>query len=534
LVGISFVFIVFPPWALHGMLPAGAPYGADPAQQIVAQRYFLSQPWHWSVLHVDRLMQPWGINLAIADGIPLAALVAKFLRPILPHFDQVGTLWLALCWALQPASAIFALRGADERRLMPAICVAILASCQPTFLARFNHASLSAHFFLLVLLGCYLRALRGSNAAIWWGCAVAGILLLVHPYLLFMGLAFPAATCCTLLCRGDRRWRVALTALMSAVALVFLVAALLGLTRGGNAGAYGFHTLNLAGLVYPARSGLFPGFPIEAVDATGGQSEGYAYLGAGLLLLLAVACSRPCLMWRAVKAHIGLLLACGVLTLLALSNKVYFFHTEILHIHAATHALDGFRASGRFIWVATYTLLVGVVLLALRGRPAWARVCLPLAALLSIADASALLARDRDFISAPAAWMFDPDRMRQLLRAHDSLTVLPPNACIAGINMGLMQPLWLAAETQMKTNTMYLGRVVHPKSCDVASALTQPPAPGELILVQPGFLAIAARSPDAPYCKQLGAYAACTNNSSALADLPPVTGEKQVPAKPAW
>jgi hypothetical protein len=533
-IGLIAALITLPPWALRGGLPPGAPYAADAGNQILAQRYFLTQPWHWNTLHIDRLMQPWGVNLAHTDGIPLAALIAKALRPLLPPFDQVGTLWLALCWLCQPAAAVFALRATGERRLLPSLCVALIAASMPTFLARLRHPSMSAHFLLLILLGCYFHAVKGARVALWAGCGVAAMLLLVHPYLLFMGMALPAAAFATLWFRHDPRWREAAGALAITTAAIALFTHCLGLADGGSVGIYGYHTLNLAGFIYPARSGLFPGFPIAAVDATGGQGEGYAYLGAGLLLVLALDTLRPRLLWAAIIRHAGLALACAMLLLLALSHRVFLFHIMVFHLHTATGLLDSFRASGRFVWVPTYVLLVGGVALLIRGRPKIAMGVLPVAACLAVWDGSAIWAHDRAFLATPAPWYFDAGRMRTLLREHDELTILPPAGCIKGFDMGVVQPLYLASETGMATSTMYIGRKLHPQSCDVAEALTANPKPGELILVQPGFVQTAKQSPMAPQCRQMGAYAACTLNTHSLAGLPQLQGDIALPPRDTW
>jgi hypothetical protein len=533
-IGVLAVSLTFPRWALLGRLPPAAPYGADFADQVVAQRYFLAQAWHWHVLHIDRLMQPWGINLAFADGMPLASLMAKVFRPLLPPFDQVVTIWLALCWLAQPVAAVFAVRSVPERRFLVAVSVAVLASCQPTFLARLHHATLSTHFPLLVLLGCYFRAVRGSRTAIMAGCVIAAMLMLVHPYLLFMGFVFPAAVCVTLWMRGDRLWRFAGMALGVACVFVLVAAIGLGLAKGGAAGVYGIHSLNLMGLFYPARSGLFSGFPFAAVDATGGQDEGYAYLGAGLFLVLAFVTIRPRLVWLATRRHSGLALACVVLTLLALSHRAFFFHTLILHLSVPTRALNTFRASGRFVWIATYTMLVGGVVLLSRAWPRVSMAVLPLAAVLACLDGRAMQAHDEHLLADPAPWFFPPDRMRALLRDHERLTILPPADCVPGFDMGLMQPLWIAAETLMPTNTMYIGRRIHYQSCDVAAGLARPPDAGEIILVQPGFLAVVAASPQAGLCRQIGAYAACTVNAAALQGLPMLGAEVPLPARANW
>ena len=105
LLGLACALAIFPadfilPSAGQSWRPAG-----DTAQHIAAQRWFLSEPWSWSLLHIRTLNAPEGLNLAFADGIPLLALPLKLLAPLLPPgFHGIG-LWHFFCWVLQPVGA---------------------------------------------------------------------------------------------------------------------------------------------------------------------------------------------------------------------------------------------------------------------------------------------------------------------------------------------------------------------------------------------------------------------------------------------
>ncbi len=88
-------------------------------------------------LQTTRLLEPpAGVNIALMDSSPLAAIFAKLFQSVLPAGFTPLFPWLALCYLAQPMAAVFALRGAGETRVLPNICVAIMALCCPTLLFR--------------------------------------------------------------------------------------------------------------------------------------------------------------------------------------------------------------------------------------------------------------------------------------------------------------------------------------------------------------------------------------------------------------
>jgi hypothetical protein len=268
---------------------------------------------------------------------------------------------------------------------------------------------------------------------------------------------------------------------------------------------------------------LFPGF--DDIDATGGQRSGYNYLGAGLLLLLACAvvfCRRN--IKAAMSRHRGLMLACTCLFLVALSNRVYIGHHLLFKLHTAVGPLQTLRASGRLFWPISYALLAGSIAILAASRPRIAMICLPLAALLQFLDGAALRKGDYQSLHEPQPWLFDPSALRDLTRHSAALVVLPVFGCTPGRDMPLMQVLWIGSETLMPTNTMYVARKVHEQSCDILQALEAPPAPGTLLVIQPGFRA--ALGPAAwaqTECRQLADYSVCSPDNkrlTAFATLP--------------
>ena len=345
LIGILFVASVFPGDILRGASLPDYRYTDDIVVHVVGQRAFLRDTWHWPLLWTTLLDWPRGLSIAMTDSIPLLSLALKPFAAWIPTAFPALYLWLALNCLLQPVAAVFALRSLGERRIVPAVAAALLAAALPTFLYRFGHVALSSHFTLLLGIGSYARTVRGRPGRRWLPPVLLPLTLLIHPYLAFMMAAVLAAAPLSLLVRGDRRWREAALVFLAAMALTVAVAATFGYAADPPDAGYGFWSMNLLSPVWRAAP---PGWFVvpETIDATGGQYEGFQYLGAGILLLLIVAAAtaRRWHAGRILRAHAGLIAAGAGLTALALSNVVYLGHIEVLnlgHVPAIFHHLRG-------------------------------------------------------------------------------------------------------------------------------------------------------------------------------------------------
>lgn len=531
LIGLLLALWVFPNWALTGGLPPGAPPKTDFAQHVLGQSYFFSQPWFpqpWSPgalgrFLVDRkLNAPQGANIAMTDSIPLLTVVSKLLRPVLPGFDQTITIYQAGAWVLQPVAAVFVLRSAGERRWLPAVAIALMAASMPTFLYRLWHAALSGHCFLLVMLGLHLRIVRGSAQALAWACALQVALLLVHPYLMLMASVLLLSAPLSMRLRRDALWlRTALASIVSSGATL-LVGQILGYWGPSSDGGYGYYSMNLAEPFWPTFSSLFPGFPFAAVDATGGQAEGYQYLGAGLLGLLALSVAGWS-DWREIlRRHPGLALACAGLTLLAISNWVFLLHRLVLHAPLHSAWLGQMRGSGRLFWPVAYALMIASALVTLRRFPRAGSAILLAASLVQFADAQQLRRQDHASLSDPVAYSFDQPRLSAILQPHDRLTVLPTFPCNGKGTPPVMNLLWLAGRTRMTVNTMYMARDDEAKACLPTETIDQRPAAGEIRVILPNFDPLVAALPDhRDDCRVLDPYVLCTRNAEGLDGLRP-------------
>ena len=142
--------------------------------------------------------------------------------------------------------------------------------------------------------------------------------------------------------------------------------------------------MNLLSPVWPQLSGLF-GPTLPVLDPTGGEYEGFNYLGGGGLLLIALALVllargghwrerlRP--WWRQWR---GLVIMLICLTLLALTTNVYAGKYPILLLGARPwdQVFGPLQSAGRAFWVVGYALLLASIACLERRLP---RPALPVA-----------------------------------------------------------------------------------------------------------------------------------------------------------
>jgi hypothetical protein len=482
----------------------------DIAQHVVAQRYFIASPWGWPPLLVPTL-GAGGTNIALADGIPLLALPLKLLAPLWPvGFHGIG-LWHAIVVVLQPVAAVWCLRQTGERRLLPAIGVALAAAATPAWLARHGHAALMGHFLLLLALGTYLRLARATSVAAWaWAVTLSLAALLTHPYLALMVLALLAAVPLTVLVRGDARWWRAAVGVAACALAVAVALATLGYLGAAGEGGYGRYALNLLSPLWPARSAVLPIVTAE-IDATGmGGWEGYNWLGAGLVAgLAALLLGQRAAVAAAVRRHAGLALALLGLTLLAVSFRVGLGDRVVLDLGPAPAILDQFRASGRFFWPVGYALLIAVAVLLAR-IPRTGPALVLLVGLLQWVDAAPNRAALAAWADRRLPWSVDAAALRPAIAEARTLTILPSWVCIPAEGHAtrerVQELLLLASERAVPVNTMQLARWRHPPRCTDAETAAAPLARGELRLALPEAASLLG---DAPECRPLGGLIAC-------------------------
>ena len=522
-VGLAAALWLIPPATLLAENGFVSPYEMDAGAHIIAQRYFLADEWHWHILRVSALVWPQGTNIGLADGIPLVALPLKLIAAWLPMGFHGIYLWLALVYFLQPVSAVYAIRGTGETRVVPSVAIAVMAISMPVLWARAVHSALSAQFLVLMALGLYIRlcGVRPRRSLAGAAAVLLPVSLLVHPYLMMMVAAVLAAAPVSLLIHRNAFWRVAAGGVGAGVLATVTLAWALGYTKAVPSPGFGDFSMNLLSPIMPSRSGLFPTASIQYGSA--GQADGFNYLGAGLIVLTGVGLLslRRGRWWGILKRHAGLAACCLILTFLALSNRCFAGTTLVYDLGPVPSWIEQFRCSGRFFWPVAYSALIfGCVANArsLRSRllvPVLAAVCI-----LQFADVGGLRAYAWNVVNVRHPWQLNTSLIRPILAHHGLLRLIPEFGCGGSPldDVDFREMTELASERAMPINTAYVSRFERMPICNEADGM--PLQSGELRAYLADAAEHAGMTPDAAkYCRRAANIIFCTLDGASLASI---------------
>jgi hypothetical protein len=442
----------------------------DMATTLVAYFYYVQSPWALPLFYVSALGIPVGTNLIFTDFVPAVGLVGKLVHSITGATVNLYGGYLFLCFVLPGVMMALVLIAARVHYWLAAVLGAIFASATPAMLWRWGHVSLQAHYLLIGALALYLFSLKKPAwrglAATWVGCLI--LTYLTNIYLFAMvGTLW--------LCVLIQRRLDGLSTTPSAVGTgtLTVVAVLIVIALGGQFGAgtplpfdfgYGYYSMNLASPFVPQSSGLFP-WGKRVIDATGGQYEGFNYLGLGLLLAsLLVLPAEVGWLTRNIKRHVALFTTFVVLTAFAISHQVYVGHHLLFELPVPYYfpkILGAFRSSGRFFWLICYAQMAMVVILGFRRSRPLIVACLAGAAIVQLLDVQPL----REQIIASIAErsdvrQLDPSQVARLVLAAHSIDVVPSFQCSnreqeARTNAQLMLA---TARANIPINSVYLSR----------------------------------------------------------------------------
>lgn len=385
-------------WLLHGTL------GPDPVAYLVAWMYFAPDPWAWP----PGRNPDYGLELSSAifyvDVVPLMAFLAKALRPIV-EIPQYWGPWVVLSATLQAGFA-WKLLGLAVRDPWARAFGALLFAWQPMLLNRMGgHFALVSQWALLWALWLCLRP-RARGQTAWW-MACLGTVALLNAYVLAMCAGLWVADLLGRLWR-ERAWGAALLQVVLVPAAFLSALWLAGyFTVTGEVAPMGLH-YGLAQLDLTAPfDGTSWGWLLPGLPGLRHWEHGGSYLGAGVLLLLALALwfvLRHGGAWPALRPHVVLLLVLGGMLAFALSPNLAIAGQvfPLFELPAFARRLaDMLRSSERFFWPLGYALIFAAIAVLARhlARP-WLRVALLCAFLVQAVDIQAGMGQFRALVAA--------------------------------------------------------------------------------------------------------------------------------------
>lgn len=324
----------------------------------------------WPIGVTDRLAHPTHTSIIFTDSIPCLANVFKIMTPILPAEFQYFGLWGIISFILQGViSARIISHYTDNKAYI--VLVSVLFVFTPVMIYRmFMHTALAGHWILLLALES-LFAYKvyqqvGKKAYITWAI-IGGLSAAIHIYLLLMCGMILLGYCLAVTMASKKVKQSILCLMVYLISAVAVVGVEGGFFSGFSetAGHLGDASLNINALFNPQnRSHIFQNMSLYGNY----QYEGFAYLGAGCILLLFLSIVTILesgkireYIKRYYILHIALAFTFLLAFVFALSPKItcgdkLIYEMKLPNILEKCWAV--FRSTGRFVWVCIYILMI--------------------------------------------------------------------------------------------------------------------------------------------------------------------------------
>ncbi len=415
--------------------------------------------WHDSAagasLGTKLLNAPDGVPVLYTDSNPLVTLAGKPFARLMPVDAQLVGPFILFSLVLQATFAWLLLRRHAPGPIALWAGVVLLAF-PPTLANRFVHANLMAHWTILAALYLYLDTERGHRLARWM--PLIAVTALIHSYLLVMVGAIWASAMLVRFVEGSGRTRFVTVAQGAAVlAMVALLAHWLGVGDQMWTGTFGTYAMPLDALWNPGNGNLSRLLPSPGGDP-GRWSEGFQYLGAGGLLLVAaasvVARVRPA---RDGERATGRRLR-GLVPALVVLGALASIHFPLPVV--AMKLLDPVRASGRLFWPVGYVLVLMAILAIFRlsaERAALALIGMVALQIVDLGGMATMIRAQSRAADEHRLYSRTPDpRWSRLVGQARSIAFLPGDVTR---DLGLFQEIaWRAVDAGRPVTNVYAAR----------------------------------------------------------------------------
>lgn len=504
--------------------------------------WFVQDEWRWPLLSLPNVNLPEGANAGLTDIVPLLGILGRLARTAFGTVVNPFPFWVAGTFALNALALVGLVRSLGVRSLAAAIVAAAIGVLSPIMHHRFGHLALMAHWLPVFTLALHFNGTKPSTPFGRYAAGYLGLCLLaifVNLYIYVMTAVVAGAS----VVQAAYHRRIGLVSLASTLCGLLAVGALplwaFGMfddpTARLRSVEFGMFSMNMASPFWPQTSGAFAWtgqyyLTRGSIGATAGQYEGYAYLGIGALLLLAVGFMRE---WRDVAAglrtHWVLACAMSVLTLWALSNRVYLGPILVLSYEIPDILLrslfEPLRSSGRFFWPVAWLLAAFGVAASLRSlRRPLALFLGFLAIFVQFIDTSIWRTEVRAAIASAAMSAFDDAEVNigsltREFEARRRVMVVPSYFCLAGYDTPMhvvaVEIELLAARSNAVTNSVYLARSHKDCERERETDLATLTGSGLLIaLVQPDGRDRTVEAQSAFDCRRLTFGLVCVNRTS--------------------
>lgn len=345
----------------------------DIAQHYAGWKLFRNSDWSFPLGVGQNIEYPYGGSVSYTDSIPLFAIFFKLISPVLPHTFQYFGIFVCLCFVLQGLFGSLLTNLFTDCKTYCGLS-ALLLCFAPVMVERaFRHCALTAHFIILAALYYYFKNKKSCCKSYIPFYIINILAITIHPYFLPFSFAIMFAFAMEDFFIAKNRIKSVLHILASIIvtlAVGYCIGAFYN--KGGMATlGYGYFSMNLNALFNPVSKGFAGENNWSAVLGDrpyfGGQTEGFAYLGLGIILAAAISAVLLLTKQRQdiivfVKKHFGIIFSAFCLTIFAIGDGVYYGGLLLFRYPVSEEIIikyfNIFRGNGRFGWILFYLLFL--------------------------------------------------------------------------------------------------------------------------------------------------------------------------------
>lgn len=341
----------------------------DLSQHYLGWEFYCQDIWRFPIGMTNRLAYPIETSVIFTDSIPIFAILFKLLSQFFEQPFQYFGLWGIMCFGLQGyiSVKIFNIWCMDYRCALIGTIFIILA---PIMIYRmFMHTSLGAQWIILVAI--YLFLTHDSQCGfhrkeiLHW-CILGGLTAGVHLYFMPMCFLFLVGSIAKDAI-NSKQLKLGLMVpvggyILGVCSNLYLLGGFTShaIDTGEGLGNFG---LNLNSFI---NSNGFSRILPDLGQCGGGQHEGFAYLGLGVICMsivcmLSFAFPQP---FMRKKVHENFIVIIGISTicfLAAVLPRITYGENVLLEIHLPQKISElyaVFRSTGRFIWPVWYLIVL--------------------------------------------------------------------------------------------------------------------------------------------------------------------------------
>lgn len=333
--------------------------------------YFRQASWNFPLGTFNELTYPNSTSLFATDSIPLFAIFLKLLSPFLPQNFQYFGIYTIICYMLQSFFGMLLARKYTERNILGDI-IAILSGSifclvPVLILLSFWHSTLVCHW---LVLACFVLIIYQSEISLrkrtLYYAIIGFISAAIHPHIMVI-CGIIALVHCIYLCaitKNPKNMFPIFTFSICSLIVLYFIGMFSTNQIYSNTNLF-LNSFNLNGFFNSHGNMRF--FNYKAFVPW--QYEGYSYFGLGIIGLIFISffrifgniIKRTSSVFKYKKEIFASTILIAISVLLALSPRITFSDNILYEFSLPDFIIDFwsiFRSTGRFIWIAEYTILI--------------------------------------------------------------------------------------------------------------------------------------------------------------------------------